>query len=272
MSAHEKRLKVIENYQTLLGRNNYSQSLRDYCFTPYKDGKFYSDCSSSVSFSFNEAGFYFGNMTTVDMIISKKMKDVDVIIKDGIIENPEVLRIADLLLFAGNDPGRKQYDYVGHVEMVAKINGKEITLYGHGAGVPKEKEMNSFCKLRFETKAETPLGHRGLIRVRRFIRDDDDIDDNYIENLYCKERELFKSKENEKVIGFATALTDMNIRYGPGVKYEAVSYAKEGQRVEVLDFLENGWMRIKLPKDKDGFAFTSYQKGKYYSYEESPKE
>ena len=34
------------------------------------------------------------------MFVSKKMKDVNVIIKDGIFQNPEVLRISDLLLFA----------------------------------------------------------------------------------------------------------------------------------------------------------------------------
>ena len=69
-------LKKINNhwkiYQTLLGRNNYNQSLPNYCFIPYKDGKYYSDCSSSVSFSFNEECFYFGNMATVDMFVSKK--------------------------------------------------------------------------------------------------------------------------------------------------------------------------------------------------------
>ena len=69
----------------------------------------------------------------------------------------------------------------------------------------------------------------------------------------------------------ATALIDMNIRYGPGVTYECVSYVKKGHKVEVLDFLDNGWMRIKYAKDKDGFAFTSYKNGKYYSYEELPK-
>ena len=68
------------------------------------------------------------------MFVSKKMKDVNVIIKDGIIQNPEVLRIADLLLFAWDDIGRKQYEYLGHVEMVYKINEKEITLYGYGSG------------------------------------------------------------------------------------------------------------------------------------------
>ena len=36
-----------------------------------------------------------------------------------------------------------------------------------------QKKMNSFCKERFETKPETTLGHWGIIRVRRFICDDD---------------------------------------------------------------------------------------------------
>ena len=52
--------------------------------------------------------------------------------------------------------------------MIANINGKKITWYGHGSGVPRETEMNSFCKLRFEKKSETPLGHQGLIGVRRY--------------------------------------------------------------------------------------------------------
>ena len=262
MSADEKRLKVIEKYKTLLGRNNYSQPLRDYCFTPYKDGKYYSDCSSSISLSFKEAGFFFGYMATTNMIISKQLKDVDVIIKDGIIQNPEVLRIADILLFAGKDIERKQYEYVGHAEMIANINGKKITLYGHGSGVPRETEMNAFCKLRFEKKSETPLGHQGLIRVRRFIMDDG------IENNF-KEREIYKL--DEKVIGIATALMDMNIRIGPGVNYKYISYVKKDDQVEVLELLDNGWMKIKYTEAKDGFAFTSNKNGKYYSYEEFQK-
>ena len=260
MTANEKRLSVVEKYKTILGRNNYSQTLRDYCFKPYKDGQYYSDCSSAVSYSYMEAGFNFGNLATIDMIISNKMKDVDAIIKDGIIQNPEVLRLADLLLFAGTDATRKKYDYVGHVEMVAKISEKEITLYGHGIDLPKEKEMNKYCKQRYETKAETPLGHRGLIRVRRFILDDDDK-----ENI---EKEEKSSISNLTVIGIGTALMDMNIRFGPGVEYDYIDFCKKGKKVEVLELLENVWMKVKSEKDKNGYAYTSNIKGKYYSYEE----
>jgi hypothetical protein len=263
MSEEEKRLSVIEKYKTLLGRNNYSQIRRDFCFKPFKDGQYYSDCSSSVSFSYNEAGFNFGNMTTINMIISKKLKDIDVIIKDGIIQNPEVLKIADLLLFAGGDINRKDYEYVGHVEMIANINPNEITLYGHGGkSFPKEKEMNAFCKQRFETKVDTPLGHKGLIRVRRFIFDEDNKDDNIIED------KIYKS--NEKVIGIGTALMNMNVREGPGTEYNFVSYVEKDEKVEVLEILKNGWLRINCKKQKKGFAYTSNIKGKYYIYEECP--
>ena len=93
--------------------------------------------------------------------------------------------------------------------MVSKINEKEITLYGHGSGFPREKEMNTIYIKRFETKSETPIGNRGLIRVRQFIRDNDDIDDNYTEKFYCKERKLYKSNGNGKVIGIVKALQEM---------------------------------------------------------------
>ena len=266
MTANEKRLSVIEKYKTLLGRNYYSQPLRNFCFHPYKDGNYYSDCSSSVSFSYEEAGFNFGNMTTIDMLVSKKMKDVNVIIKEGIIQNPEVLRIADLLLFAGDDVDRKNYEYVGHVEMIANINENEIIIYGHGQGFPKEKEMNKYCKQRYETKTATPFGNKGLIRVRRFIRDDDDLEDNNFQ-----EKKIY-NVSNEKVIGIGTALMDMNIRLGPGVEYESISVVFKDQKVEVLKILENGWMRIKCNRCENGYGFTSYKNGKYYSYEELPKE
>ena len=259
MTADEKRLAVIEQYKTLLGRNHYSQELRNYCFEKYKDGNYYSDCSSSVSFAYEKAGYGFGNMTTMDMIISGRMIDVKAIIKDGIIQNPEILKIGDLLLFAGNDEWRKKYDYVGHVEMVANISENGITVYGHGQGFPREKELNEVCKARYETKAETPIGNRGLIRVRRVILDDDDkkeyfhLDDKTLENT-------------KKVIGIATSLGSMNIRKGPGIDFDSISIINEGHKVEVLEFLDNGWMKIVWYNGENGIAFTSYKNGKYYDF------
>lgn len=172
MTVAQKRLAVKELYRSILGRNRYSQNLRNYCFVQYKDGKYYSDCSSSISHSYQKAGYGFGILNTVGMYNSPKMTDVPVIIKKGIIQNPEVLRIGDVLLFAGSDSSRKAAGYVGHVEMVYAISNTSVTLAGHGSGTPSTKSMNTYCKSRYGQKSSTALGHKGLIRVRRFIQDD----------------------------------------------------------------------------------------------------
>ena len=172
MTAAEKRLKVRDTYRRIIGRNLYSQARRDYCFKKYSDGKYYSDCSSSICYSYKEAGLGFGILNTVGMWESAKLVDVPVVIKKGQIQNPEVLRIGDMLLFAGNDSSRKAWGYVGHVEMVGEIVGGTVWLYGHGSGNPKRHEMAAYCRTRYNTKASTALGHRGLIRVRRFIGDE----------------------------------------------------------------------------------------------------
>ena len=171
-TANARRLRVRDKYRTILGRNYYSQPRRNYCYKQYRDGKYYSDCSSSVSWTYSVVGESFGILNTVGMWTSSKLVDVPVKIVKGIIQNPDVLCIGDMLLFAGNDAGRKTYGYVGHVEMVGEISsGGKVTLYGHGSGRPKKHEMNAYCRSRYKQKASTPLGHRGLIRVRRFITD-----------------------------------------------------------------------------------------------------
>ena len=171
-TANDRRLKVRNAYRKFIGRNHYSNARRDYCVKPYRDGKYYSDCSSSVSYAYREAGEGFGILNTVGMWNSKKLVDVPVIIKNGVIQNPEVLRIGDMLLFAGNDVGRKYAGYVGHVEMVGEIAGTTVQLYGHGSGLAKKHEMNGYCRTRYNTKSVTPLKRRLLIRVRRMIQDD----------------------------------------------------------------------------------------------------
>lgn len=172
-TAIERRVKVRDMYRKIIGRNIYSQSLRNYCYTPYKDGKYYSDCSSSVSYAYKQAGEGFGIMRTTDMYASSKFVDVPVVIEKGQIKNPDVLRIGDMLLFAGSDAGRKKWGYVGHVEMVGEITAGKVILYGHGSGNPKKHDMVSYCKTRYNSRTgNTPLGRKLLIKVRRFIRDD----------------------------------------------------------------------------------------------------
>lgn len=173
MTAEEKRLRVRDKYQEILGRNRYSQAKRDYCYKRASDGCYYSDCSSSISYAYKEAGYSFGILNTVGMYESKKLKRVDVPIKKGIPQDASKLRIGDMLLFAGSDPGRAYADYVGHVEMVGEINGGIVTLYGHGSGTPSKKSMVAYCGQRQGAKTSTKRGNKGLIKVVRFIQDDD---------------------------------------------------------------------------------------------------
>ena len=229
MTATEKRNAVIKKYGEILGRNKYSQPKRDYCYKKYSDGKYYSDCSSSISYAYKEAGYSFGILNTVGMYQSKKMVDVPVTIKNGIIQNPEVLRIGDMLLFAGTDTSRAYAGYVGHVEMVAKISGKTVTLYGHGSGTPRSTEMNAYCKSRFSSKTKTKVGNKGLIKVRRFIADDAVIPDPVV-----------TATANKIKITGGT----VNVRSGPGTNYQVLDVAKQGATYPAVNI--EGWRPVDL--------------------------
>jgi len=218
MTATEKRLAVVKKYEEILGRNSYSQSLRDYCYKKYKDGKYYSDCSSSISYAYREAGFPFGILNTVGMYNSDKLVDVPVIIQNGLIQNPEILRPGDMLLFAGTDSSRASAGYVGHVEMAAKLSGGKIILYGHGSGTPRETEMNAYCKKRYASKTDTKLGHKGLIRVRRFIPDD-------------------STGPRVKITGGS-----VNMRTGPGTDYPCARVARKGDSLPAVS--AEGWLPV----------------------------
>jgi len=229
MTAAEKRQAVIKKYEEILGRNKYSQKKRDYCYKKYKDGKYYSDCSSSISYAYKEAGFSFGILNTVGMYQSKKLVDVPVIIEDGIIQNPEILLPGDMLLFAGTDSSRAYAGYVGHVEMVAKISGSKVTIYGHGSGTPRATEMNAYCKSRYVKKASTKLGHRGLIRVRRSILDDAIIPDPVVT----------VTSDKIKITGGT-----VNVRSGPGTNFPVLDVAKKGATYPAVK--TGGWKLVNM--------------------------
>ncbi len=237
MTANEKRAAVAAMYKSILGRNYYSQPKRDYCFKQYKDGKYYSDCSSSISYCYKEAGFGFGILNTVGMYQSKKMTTVPVIIKNGQIQNPEVLRIGDMLLFAGSDSGRAYAGYVGHVEMVYEIDGSNVTLCGHGSGRPSTKKMTTYCKSRYNSKSTTGLGNKGLIKVVRFIQDNEGAVIAPIEPQ--KPAAASPGKEVVKITGGS-----VYVRTGPGTSYSMYQVARRGDEFERLD--SDGWIAIQF--------------------------
>lgn len=109
-------------YKTILGRNSYSQTLRKYCYTPYKDGKYYSDCSSSQCLTLSAIGLNIPDYNTVEMYQSSRFEKILVGIEKGHVKEPELLRVGDQLLFAGSDPSRPLH--IGHVEGIYAINGK----------------------------------------------------------------------------------------------------------------------------------------------------
>lgn len=222
--ASEKRSAVIRRYGEILGRNKYSQARRDYCYRKHSDGNYYSDCSSSVSYAYREAGHGFGILNTVGMYRSELFEDVPVVIKNGVIQNPELLRPGDMLLFAGSDNSRSYADCVGHVEMVAKT-GNKVTIYGHGSGTPRATEMNAYCKSRFSKKTGTVIGNRGLLKVRRFIPDD-------------AEDRLGKIRVTAAVSAF--------VRTGPGTAYPAMAVVLRGREFECSDTAQNGWKCISV--------------------------
>lgn len=238
MTAQEKRQTVVDKYKTILGRNRYSQARRGYCFKKYSDGKYYSDCSSSIALSYRELGFPIrdrgGNScpNTVGMYQSPDLVDVDAIIKKGVIQNPEVLRVGDLLLFAGTDASRAGAGYVGHVEMVYRINGSAVTICGHGSGTPRTTEMNAYCRKRYGQKtSRTKLGHKGLIKVRRRILDD------------ALDGGETNGKEDAAVKRIEVTGATVNLREGPGTQYPVAKIVKRGEALDAVG-AENGWVPV----------------------------
>ena len=81
MKADEKRQAVARKYDELIGRNHYSQPLRDYCYRKHSDGNYYSDCSSSICYAYKEAGYGFGILNTAGIYQSARLVTVDVPIR-----------------------------------------------------------------------------------------------------------------------------------------------------------------------------------------------
>lgn len=168
MTANEQRQAVKEAYDTILGRNLYSKTLRDYCFTEAQDGNYYSDSSSSICLSYEQAGLGFGDFDEVGLYQTDKLVDVPVIIKHGVVKNPWILRVGDILLFAGNDINRGYVNYCCNVEMVYSMEDT-IQLCGHNSGHPSLTELDKYCRSRYYHSTATVLGNCGLLKVRRFI-------------------------------------------------------------------------------------------------------
>ena len=113
-----KRKEYQSMYKTILGRNIYNQDLRNYVYKKYKDGNYYSDCSSSICATFQQIGYpEVPLLNTAGIYQNSLFETVPVVIKNGHITNPEILRVGDCILYRGNDKSRPKT--IGHVESVA---------------------------------------------------------------------------------------------------------------------------------------------------------
>lgn len=242
MTATEKRKAVRAKYKEIIGRNNYSQAKRNYCFKKYPGtNSYYSDCSSSVSYSYKEAGYSFGILNTVGMYnqIGKKFTKVPVVIEKGQIKNPEVLRIGDMLLYRGTNGSRPQA--VGHVEMYWGYDEKGVHwLYGHGSGKPKKSKMVDKNKSRYNSKTSTKWGNKGLFCVARFIQDD---------GVTVPEDNAPTSAEtvNKVTEGTRVSAGSWNLRVGPGKEYDSCGVVNGGSPVEIVAALVGNadWYFVK---------------------------
>ena len=179
IKAEDKRSEVAAKYATIIGRNIYSQALRNYCYTPYTDGNYYSDCSSSICRTYTAAGYGFGStLNTAGMYNSDDLEFVDVEITNGIPDHTN-LRVGDMLFFKGTDSSRPLC--IGHVEMVYSINDDgTITLCGHGSGTPSFKDCDTYCKTRYNSWASGGW-RKQLVCIKRYIPDDEEFKSGWYE-------------------------------------------------------------------------------------------
>lgn len=123
-----QRAQFHDFYTKILNRNIYSQDLREYCYKTYQNGYYYSDCSSSGIKTFEKCGFKFPWTYNTALIHSaNEFETVHVNIVNGHVQNPEILKIGDCLLYVGNDPSRPLQ--IGHVEYIYEIKGETKETY-----------------------------------------------------------------------------------------------------------------------------------------------
>lgn len=67
-----------------------------------------------------------------------------------------------------------------------------------------------------------------------------------------------------KGIGAGTAKEDMAVRDRGGTKYAKIGVVYRGEKVEILEKVANGWLKIVWPGSPEGFAYTSNAGGGYY--------
>lgn len=172
---------IIKNSSVMIGRNVYNQFLRTYALEPYKDGKYYSDCSSFVCAAYKAGGYDIGWKNSYGLESTDKLHTihVDYMYNGNHIKDADkVLHIADLIIWNG------------HVEMVHSIKDGIVYVQGHGSDVPKIEKLY-----------DVERWNNGLpiVRRMRFNEEKNDKPTNFNQTfkvLYCVQCGAFNNRDN----------------------------------------------------------------------------
>lgn len=73
----------------------------------------------------------------------------------------------------------------------------------------------------------------------------------------------YENDGNEKTIAYAKLKTLMNIRAGDSLEAEILATCRKDTVLEILQFCENGWLRVRCTQAGTGFAYVSNEDGQY---------
>lgn len=165
MNTNEKRELLVSRALTREKKNQYSQDVNKR--TRIESG--YGDCSGTVWYWYKKLFGIDIGANTEAQINSKVGERVNLAIVNGVPDESKMKK-GDLLYFRGSDNSRTEG--VGHVEMYIG-DGR---IFGHGSGVGGTvKNMDAYCRQRQNTASTAKLKNKGLICVKRFLKEENDV-------------------------------------------------------------------------------------------------
>lgn len=179
------RQSIIDNSRVMIGRNEYSMELdqRVCALTPYKDGKYYSDCSSFVSACFMAGGYDVGWNNTKSFCTNDLFHSVS-IVQSGqyIINADKVLKPADVVIWPG------------HCCIIHRIEESVVYVMDHGDDNPRILALSSVCSWNYGDIVVRRLRELdGEDTVDEVVDDSEDTDQG---SLYKVQTGAFSSQES----------------------------------------------------------------------------
>ncbi len=262
----KKRQEFHDAYKIILGRNYYSQDRRYYVYTKYRDGYYYSDCSSSYCAALKRIGYNISLLSTAGIYWSDLFEDVPVKIENGHIMNPEILKVGDALLFVGNDPSRPRQ--IGHIESVYEIKGKVVYKEDSSTTTPTTTTSSS-------TSTATSTSYLGIVTASALnVRSDAGTNNSIVKTVKNGQPVyITKVKDGWGYIGYGwvslkyiskkssitgkVTASALNVRKAP-INGDIKRAIKNGTKVTITKFNEEntwaydsitkGWVSLKFIK------------------------